>query len=260
MAEAISTRGETFAVTDALAQPGFGPARALSAYLLGALEFEALAALQKRLCYDVAGDRDTAALVLCEHPAGVTIGREGSAAHVRPSATELRARGWPVRWVTRGGGALLHHPGQVACYPVLPLDALGLTPGRYVTELQAVAVDLCRAFGLAAAPDPERPGARVSGRRVAHVGVAVHRAVSCFGLVLNVNPPLKPFYDVRCDGDPVPMTSLQREGRGRVRVAGVRQRLLELVAARFGFPRVSVFHTHPAALAPQPRHAISHAS
>ena len=35
-------------------------------------------------------------------------------------------------------------------------------------------------LGLAAAPDPERPGARVSGRRVAHVGVAVHRATADF--------------------------------------------------------------------------------
>jgi len=134
--------------------------------------------------YDITGDRDTAALVLCDHPTGITVGREGSAAHVRPNPDELAARGWPVEWVARGGGAMLHQPGQVACYPILPLDALNLTVGRYVTELQAVAVELCREFGVEATLDTERPGVRANGRRLAHVGVAVRNWVSSFGLIV----------------------------------------------------------------------------
>ena len=43
----------------------------------------------------------------------------------------------------------------------------------------------------------------------------------------------RPFRDVRCDGETVPMTSLQREAAGRVRLTAVRQHLVELVAARF---------------------------
>ena len=241
-------------------QLDFAPPRALAAYLLGGPTLDALLALQRRLVYDVAGDRDTAALVLCDHPTGVTVGREGSAAHVRPDPDGLRARGWPVNWVARGGGAMLHVPGQVACYPVLALDALNLTVGRYVSELQAVACDLCREFGVAGTPDPDRPGVRANGRRVAHVGVAVRGWVSSFGLIVNVNPDLAPFRDIRCDGDPVPMTSLARESALRVRVSGVRQRLVELIAARFGFDRVSVFHNLPAALPRPTRHAIPHGS
>jgi lipoyl(octanoyl) transferase len=234
--------------------------RPLSAYLLGGLEFDALLALQRRLVYDVSGDRDTAAVVLCDHPTGITIGREGSAAHVRPNPDELAVRRWPVHYVGRGGGAMLHVPGQVACYPIFPLDMLNLTVGRYVTELQTVAGNLCREFGVEAAPEPEHPGVRASGRRVAHVGVAVRNWVTSFGLVVNVNPDLAPFRDVRCDGDPVPMTSLARESEHRVRVTTVRQRLVELLSARFGFDRVSVFHSHPAALPLPTRHAIPHGS
>jgi lipoyl(octanoyl) transferase len=240
--------------------PDFVPPRALAVYLLGALPFDGLLALQRRLVYDVTGDRDTAALVLCDHPTGITIGREGSASHVRPNPDELAARGWPVNWVARGGGAMLHVPGQVTCYPIVPLDMLNLTVGRYVTELQAVACDLCREFGVEATPEPERPGARANGRRVAHVGVAVRNWVSSFGLIVNANPDLAPFRDVRCDGDPQPMTSLARESEHRVRVTTVRQRLVELFAARFGFGRVSIFHSHPAALPRPTRHAIPHGS
>jgi lipoyl(octanoyl) transferase len=247
-------------VTDRQAQPDFAPERPLSAYLLGTLEFDALVALQRRLVYDVSGDRDTAAVLLCEHTPGITVGREGSAAHIRPNAKELASRRWPVRWVSRGGGVMLHQPGQVVCYPVLPLDALNITTGRYVSELQAIAVDLCREFGVEGTPDLERPGVLVNGRRIAHVGIAVRSWVSSFGLIVNVNSDLAPFWDVRCDGASAPMTSLQRESAFRVRVAGVRQRLLELVAARFGFTRVSVFHNHPAALPRPTRHALPHAS
>ncbi len=238
----------------------YAPARPLAVYLLGGLEFDALLALQRRLVYDIAGDRDSAALVLCDHPTGITIGREGSAAHVRPGPNALAVRGWPVRWVARGGGAVLHVPGQVACYPIFPLDALNLTAGRFVNELVAVACDLCSEFGVEGVPDEERPGVRANGRRVAHVGVAVCGGVTSFGLIVNANPDLAPFRDVRCGGDALPMTSLARESDHRVRVTGVRQRLVELIAARFAFDRVSVFHTHPAALPRPTRHATTHGS
>ncbi len=241
-------------------QPDFALPRPLSAYLLGGLPFDVLLALQRRLVYDISGDRTSAALVLCDHPIGITIGREGSASHVRPDPDELDTRGWPVRWVARGGGAVLHVPGQVACYPVFALDAFNLTVGRYVSELVAVAGELCREFGVEAIPDPERPGVRANGRRVAHVGVAVRDNVTSFGLIINATPDLAPFRAVRCDGDPLPMTSLARESDHRVRVTTVRQRLLELIVTRFGFDRVSVFHTHPAALPRPTRHAISHGS
>jgi hypothetical protein len=42
------------------------------------------------------------------------------------------------------------------------------------------------------------------------------------------------------------MTSLERERRGPLRAALVRQRFLEQFAARFGFERLSLFFHHPA--------------
>ena len=229
---------------------------ALHAYLLGRLDFDALLALQRRLAYDVSGEPGSGAVLVCDHPPGVTVGREGGRAHVGPEPEVLTARGWPVRWVARGGGVLLHLPGQVACYPVLPLDHLNLTPAAYVAELQSLVVELLAEYDLRAEPDPVAPGVKVNGRRIAHVGAAVRGGVTAFGLVLNADPDLEPFRAVHCDGDPLPMTSVQRETPSRVRISSVRQRLVEAVAARFGFARVSLFHTHPG-LAPRP---ASHAT
>jgi lipoyl(octanoyl) transferase len=245
-------------VNDASPTPGANSsARALRAYLLGTLEFDDFLALQRRLVYDISGDRQSGAVVLCDHPPGITIGREGSRAHIRPGPEDLHTRGWPVRWVSRGGGTMLHQPGQVACYPVVPLDAIGLTVAAYLGELQSIIVELLRDHELTGTPDPDHPGIRVNGRLVAHIGVAVRDNITCFGVVLNAEPDLAPFRDVRCDGDALPMTSLQREAAGRVRLTSVRQRLVELLAARFNYDRVSLFHTHPAAF-PQPtQHAAA---
>src|SRR5438270_12839658 len=102
------------------------PGVALQVYLLGTVEFEALLRLQRRLHYEISGDRGQAALVLCEHPPLITVGRHGSRAQILLEAQELKLRGWPVRWVNRGGGCWLHQPGQLSVYALVPLDQLGL--------------------------------------------------------------------------------------------------------------------------------------
>ena len=99
----------------------------LQVYLLGSVEFEAALALQRRLVYDVAGEPHSAALIVCEHPPLITVGRHGSWSHLQFGPQELRARRWRVRWVNRGGGCLLHLPGQYAVYPILNLTRLGLS-------------------------------------------------------------------------------------------------------------------------------------
>src|SRR5438445_6598332 len=80
----------------------------LQVYMLGLVEFEAALALQRRLVYQVTGDPNTAALILCEHPPLITVGREGSWSHLHCDPGELQIRRWRIRWVNRGGGCLLH--------------------------------------------------------------------------------------------------------------------------------------------------------
>src|SRR5579885_3172882 len=113
---------------------------ALRVYLLGSVEFEAALALQRTLAFQMAGERQSAALVLCEHPPLITVGREGSPAHIRYDLNDLRTRHWPVRWVNRGGGCILHLPGQLAVYPIVPLDGHGLGVAAYLERLQRILI------------------------------------------------------------------------------------------------------------------------
>jgi lipoyl(octanoyl) transferase len=218
----------------------------LQAYLLGSVEFEAALALQRRLAYNVAGDRSHGALVLCEHPPLITVGRQGSRRHILCEPDEWRARRWQVRWVNRGGGCLLHAPGQLAVYPVVALDALGLSVPEYVDRLQRVLLAVLDDFGVSGRARAGQPGVWVGSRLIAAVGVAVWDWVTYYGAALNVNPGLLPFRLVRCGGAAEPMTSLERERRGPLRPSRVRERLLEHFARAFGFERTSLFSDHPA--------------
>lgn len=221
--------------------------RVLQSYLLDTVPFEAALALQRRLAFEVGGDRRRGALLLCEHPPLITVGRQGSHAHILCSPEELRARQWRVRWVNRGGGCTLHQPGQLAIYPVVALDQLGISLPAYLERLHDVVLAVLADVGVTGTVRPGRPGVWVQNRLVADIGVAVRAWVTYYGVALNVNPALTPYRQVRCGG-PLegPMTSLERERRGPVRSALVRQRIMELIADRLGFAHTALFTDHPA--------------
>ena len=94
-------------------------------YLLGQVGFEDSQRLQRRPVYE-AGESERAYLVLCEHAPLISIGRSGSRQHIRPDDDELKSMGLEQRWVNRGGGCVLHLPGQLVGYFALPFERLGI--------------------------------------------------------------------------------------------------------------------------------------
>ena len=82
--------------------------------------------------YEAGGQDDgRITVLLCEHPALISVGRTGSRGHIRLTNEQLRMRQLEVRWVSRGGGCVLHGPGQIAVYPIVPLRWHGWTVGDY---------------------------------------------------------------------------------------------------------------------------------
>lgn len=216
--------------------PNPDPRGSLRIHLLGTVDFDEALRLQRGLVYRLSGGEDAAALLLGEHPPLITVGRHGAGPF--PLWTEeMRGRGWPVRWVSRGGGAVLHLPGQLAVYPVLPLDRLRLDVREYLYRLQGALIDVLDDFGIRGETRPGEAGVWVAGRLIAAVGVALRHQVTTFGAALNVDPDLTLF---RVISDEPAFTSLARERGGPVRTQLVRQRLVEHFASRFGYEQVDV--------------------
>jgi lipoyl(octanoyl) transferase len=223
------------------------PDGSLEVYLLGLVDFGAALFLQERLMMDVARrDDGQGALLVCEHPPLLTIGREGSRADIRCGPEELAAREIEVRWLNRGGGALVHVPGQLALYQILPLARRGCGMAAYCDRLEEAVLDTCREIRIRARRLSLGEGVYCRCGQVATVGVAIRQGVSSHGLFVNVNPRMDALALVRPRaGNGTRASSLAAE-RGRpVAMSALRESLIRRLAARLDYDRYHLYTGHP---------------
>ena len=184
------------------------------------------------------------AVLICEHPPLVTIGRAGSRAHVRLSGAELNQRQLEVRYLSRGSGAILHGPGQLAVYPIVPLDWHGWTVGEYLRRLQQA---LCSTLiDLRIKPHAKEGSYSLCGRMglLAAIGVSVKHGVTLQGAFINVNPEMRD--QRRIDVAPgQTMSSILSERPAPVRMTAVRAGLVAHLATTLGCERHHLHTGHP---------------
>jgi lipoyl(octanoyl) transferase len=239
--------------------PSSSSAPPLEVYLLGLVDFAEVQQLQRRLVYDL-GERGGASLVICEHPPTISVGRSGSRLHINPDDAELNSLGIKVHWVNRGGGCILHLPGQLAAYFALALEPRSLNLQRYLDALHAAIIRVLDEFDLKGSCRPGVPGIFLGDARVATVGIAVNRWIAYHGLTLNVGPFLPWFHLIAEPGlnssagngngnghGHAPLRQTSMEAR-RQRLAHPRHRrgaLVRQLEAVFGLERHHVFTDHP---------------
>lgn len=218
-------------------------------YLLGLVEFDDVSRLQRRLVYDL-GERPGAALILCEHPPTITVGRSGSRAHIALDDSELRSLAVPVRWVNRGGGCQLHIPGQLNAYLALSLQTFGLNVKQYVDRLHQVMLGVLPEFDLTGSTHADEPGVFLGPGRVGTVGVAVGRWIAYHGFTLNVGTFLEPFRLIDeppkiAGGQAVRPTSMEAWRQRPTPMSKVREAVIRHVESNFGLERNHVYTAHP---------------
>lgn len=168
-------------------------------------------------------------LFLLEHPAVVTLGRQGGREHLLVPEKALAARGVEVVQTTRGGNITCHFPGQVVAYPVLRIQKRPGGVRALFADLEETIIRACRAFGLEANRREGHPGVWVGERRkICSMGLAVRRWVTYHGLALNVGPDLSLFELMTPCGVPdAAATSLSRETGRDIGVKEVKDVLAE---------------------------------
>lgn len=219
----------------------------VEAHLLGLVDFDRALALQHRLVYETAGRNDgQITLLVCEHLPALTVGREGSRAHVAWDARELAARALAPRFVSRGGGCLLHLPGQLAVYPIVPLDWYSWRVGDYLLRLQsglAAALDDVAAHGHTRT---SRLGVWGRAGQLAFVAAAVKNWVSYFGCYINVAPQMQLARGLVTDPQELtPASTLVQQRQGPVKMTSVREAVIRRFAEAFGTTRYHLYTGHP---------------
>ena len=188
----------------------------------------------------------TITLLICEHPPIITIGRGGSRGQVRATAEELTSRQIEVRWVNRGGGALVHAPGQVAVYPIVPLEHLGWTVGDYLRRLQTGLAAMLADIGLTVPVRSDLGGIWGRSGQLVAIGAAVKNWVAYHGAFVNVAPAMTLQRLVDADAErQVPLSSLVIERQQAVKMTSVRAALVARLAESFAAPRQHLYTGHP---------------
>lgn len=152
----------------------------------------------------------TDGLILLEHEPVFTIGRSTRPEHLLVPRDTLRAQGFGVYEIERGGSITYHGPRQLVGYPILHLGGYGNDVVGYMRRLEESVLRTLRAFDIDADRRQGFPGVWVGERKIGAVGVAVKRKVTMHGFALNVDPDLSHFDLINPCGLGKPVTSMAR--------------------------------------------------
>jgi lipoate-protein ligase B len=158
-------------------------------------------ALRERV---IAGD-SAGALLLCEHPPTLTLGRAANVGNILASPEALARAGVAVHAIERGGDVTYHGPGQLMIYPVVRV--------RSVLGLLALVADqlaaCCARYGVAGVEFRAAPaGLWLGPYKLAACGLHVRRGVVVHGWAFNIATPAAAWQVLRPCGGDAPQLSL----------------------------------------------------
>ena len=195
---------------------------------LGLIDYSDAYKIQKQWVDKVINDH-VPVLILCEHPAVLTLGRLASQENFLISQEAIKEKGIAILDIDRGGEITLHSPGQLVIYPILDLRNYGKDLKHYLHALEQVAIDLLTDFGILAdrfSGSARRTGVWVGPEKIVSMGIGVKKWVSFHGLAINVNTDLILFDLIKPCGMDVRMTSISKIKNEKISMEAVKERLI----------------------------------
>jgi lipoyl(octanoyl) transferase len=211
--------------------------------------------LQRSLAAAVSQGAIPDTIVMLEHPPVVTLGRRADEGELHlPDGAEVE-----LVETDRGGKSTYHAPGQLVCYPILDLRRHGQDVKRYCRDLETALVRTLAAFGLEGQTIDGLTGLWLTPppRKIASIGIHVHKWVTTHGYALNVDLDPAPFTEwiTACGLEGAAFTTMARELDRPLAVADVRGPAAEALAAVFDLELEPLPADEGAGLWAQPVHA-----
>ncbi|KKK96536.1 hypothetical protein LCGC14_2661780 [marine sediment metagenome] len=211
------------------------PAVELSCRDIGRCGYVTALGLQQQLVEQVQANSSKAFLVLVEHdPPVITLGKGADVANVLASNDVLAAAGIEVHKTTRGGDVTYHGPGQLVGYPILDLNAHGRDVKGYIRMLEDVLIRTLERFDIQAETREGLTGVWTDAGKIAAIGIAVSRWVTCHGFALNVCPDLSHYeHIVPCGLSDRRVTSMSALLGRNIAVGDVKPQVIECMQEVF---------------------------
>lgn len=206
---------------------------------LGQIEYKKTWDYQRQLFNNLLGVKEKGLateshLLLCEHSHVFTLGKNGDRKHLLITDEVMRQKEISFFQIDRGGDITYHGPGQLTGYPVFDLDALHVSPKEFVFSIESIIIRTLRYYGISGSRiehaagvwiDSQKPG---KARKIAAIGMKIHRRVSMHGFALNVNTNLDYFnMIIPCGITNKGVTSIQKELGRTVDMKEVKQLLIK---------------------------------
>lgn len=160
---------------------------------------------------------DLQQIIFCEHPHVYTLGRNGNAGNMLIEESRLKSLNATFYKTDRGGDITYHGYGQIVVYPIVDLDAFGLSLKQYVCNLEEAVIQTLLHYNLKAERAEGATGVwfdynTSTARKICAVGVRASHYVTMHGLAFNVSTDLSYYSHINpCGFIDKGVTSLEKE-------------------------------------------------
>jgi lipoyl(octanoyl) transferase len=180
-------------------------------------------------------------LLLVEHAHVYTLGKSGHMENVLIGEETMQEQGIEFFRSNRGGDITYHGPGQLVGYPILDLEKFYTDIGKYLRDLEEVAIRVLADYGIAGGRSAGETGVWIEpevkgrARKIMAIGVRCSRWITMHGFALNVNTDLRYFGNiVPCGIADKQVTSIERELGRAVPMEEVKEKWKTRFAEVFG--------------------------
>ena len=169
--------------------------------------------------------------IVCEHPHVYTLGKHGQANNMLIDDEFMAKINATYYHIDRGGDITYHGFGQIVGYPILDLEALGLSLKGYVHILEEMVIRTLAEYNIVATRLNAATGVWLDAlgrnpRKICAIGIRSSRYITMHGFALNVNTDLTYFsYINPCGFVDKGVTSLSKELQKTIDLEEVKNKL-----------------------------------
>jgi len=180
-------------------------------------------------------------LILVEHPAVITLGRNATESNVLFNKEDLNKKGVGLYNINRGGDVTYHGPGQLVGYPIFNLKKNhGRSIKLFIENLEEIFIDFIQdSYKLTVGRHECNAGVWYGEEKVVALGLAVKNGVTMHGFAFNLNTILDHFnLIVPCGLTNMGVTSIEKILGKTINIDSVKNELANCFMKRYDFDEI----------------------